>query len=397
MIGRTLGERYVLEAALGRGGTGTVYRARHAKLQRPCAIKLLRRELVADPKVHARFTREAELAGTLSHRNLVGVLDVGEAEPGQLYMVMELAEGPDLGDVIGKEAPLPPGRIATIVRQLCAGLEHAHDRGLVHRDFKPENVIVLANDDVKIVDFGIAILNENPESGARVSRLTTEGMVVGTPSYMAPEQALARPVDHRVDLYALGVMIYEMLCAVRPFAGSGVDIAQAHVMAEPPPISARVPHLHADPLLEALAHKLMSKRADDRPQTARAVALLVDLIERDRPAAARALGVRADEAAPIDALATTRLPIDLVFAPAADGSFNPVLGAPNLPGMPVLPAIAAPLPPIVTPTISVEALAYGSGLSPVRPPSPRGLPWWAVSLITLALAALVVTLVRLVL
>jgi len=248
----------------------------------------------------------------------------------------------------------------------------------VHRDFKPENVIVLANDDVKIVDFGIAILDENPESGARLARLTTEGMVVGTPSYMAPEQALARPVDLRVDLYALGVMIYEMLCGVRPFAGTGVDIAQAHVMADPPPISARVPHLRVDPLLEALVRKLMAKSRGERPQNARAVRELLDLIDRDRAAAAAALGVRASDAAPIDALATTRLPVDLVFAPGPDGTF-----APNLPGIPALPAVAAP--PVVTPTISVEALAYGAG-----PAARPRLPWWAVSLITLALAAVVV-------
>jgi serine/threonine protein kinase len=367
LVGQTLGERYVVEAKLGHGATGTVYRARHAKLGRPFAVKVLRRELVEDPKVLTRFTREAQLAGTMSHRNLVGVVDVGEVASGQMYMVMELAEGPDLGEVLGAQAPLPPARVCSIVKQLCDGLDHAHDRGMIHRDFKPENVIVVegasagADVVVKIVDFGIAILKDQTEDGAPAGRLTTAGIVVGTPSYMAPEQALARPVDHRVDLYALGVIIYEMLCGLRPFKGTGVEIAHAHVMADPPPVSVRVPFLQVDPLLEALAMALMAKKPDQRPQTARAVKQLVELIETDRAAAAAQLGVT--EALAPDEFATTQLPVEAIKA-------GLVAAGARVSGL--------------APTVSVESLAYDELVEETRPP--RRTPWLALALLAAALA-----------
>src|SRR6185503_1058694 len=194
-----------------------------------------------------------------------------------------------------EEAPMPPARIIHLVRQLLEGLYHAHEQGLIHRDFKPENVIVERDSHgaelPRIVDFGIAILRDGGAGVDSDGRLTTNGLVLGTPHYMAPEQAVADPIDHRIDLFALGIVVYEMLSGRLPYDGSGAEVARANLLLDPPPIAQRVPHLEVDPLLEAFARRLMAKKRDARPPTAKAARELLDLIERDRPAAAAALGL----------------------------------------------------------------------------------------------------------
>ena len=296
LIGSVLADRYEIMQRLGEGAMGTVYRARHVKIGRSFAVKILHARLLADPKLAQRFAREAELAGRLRHPNVVGVVDLGEVDAlgGLRYMVMELAEGPDLAHLL-VEAPMPAERIIALVRQLLDGLDHAHGHGLIHRDFKPENIIIERNsagaEVPRIVDFGIALLREGGDSSD--GRLTTNGLVLGTPHYMAPEQAVADPIDHRIDLFALGIVIYEMLSGRLPFDGSGAEVARANLLLEPPPIAQRVPHLDVDPLLEAFALRLMAKVRDARPPTAKAARELLDLIARDRAAAAAALGVPA--------------------------------------------------------------------------------------------------------
>jgi serine/threonine protein kinase len=293
LVGEVLANRYMVEHKLGEGAMGTVYRARHVKVGRPFAVKVLHPRLLVDRKVVQRFEREAELAGRLHHPNVIGVVDVGETH-GLRYMVMDFAEGPDLAQLLG-QAPIPAPRIINLVRQLLEGLYHAHEQGLIHRDFKPENVIIERDSHgaevPRIVDFGIAILREGGESPDAPGRLTTNGLVLGTPHYMAPEQAVADPVDHRIDLFALGIVLYEMLCGKLPFDGSGVEVARANLLLDPPRIAERVPFLEIDPLLEALARRLMAKKRDARPPTAKAARELLDLIDRDRSAAAAALGV----------------------------------------------------------------------------------------------------------
>lgn len=294
LIGQTLANRYLVETRLGEGAMGIVYRAKHVKVGRAFALKVLHSRLLEDDKVLQRFEREAELAGRLRHPNVIGVVDVGETPEGLRYMVMDFAEGPDLATLLS-EAPMPPPRIIHLVRQLLEGLFHAHEQGLIHRDFKPENVIVErdthGSEVPRIVDFGIAILREGGDSPAGPGRLTTNGLVLGTPHYMAPEQAVADPIDHRIDLFALGIMIYEMLSGKLPFDGSGAEVARANLMLDPPAIAERVPYLEVDPLLEAFARRLMAKRRDARPATAKVARDLLDLIEKDREAAAAALGV----------------------------------------------------------------------------------------------------------
>ncbi len=295
LIGQVLANRYQILQRLGEGAMGVVYKARHVKVGRSFAVKVLHSRLLADPKVALRFDREAELAGRLRHPNVVGVVDVGELE-GMRYMVMDFAEGPDLARLL-VEAPMPAERIIRLVRQMLEGLYHAHEQGLIHRDFKPENVIIERDthgaEMPRIVDFGIAILRDGGESSNGQGRLTTNGLVLGTPHYMAPEQAVADPIDHRIDLFALGIVVYEMLSGRLPFDGSGAEVARANLLVDPPPISERVQYLEVDPLLEAFARRLMAKKRSARPATADAARQLLDLIDRDRPAAAAALGVPA--------------------------------------------------------------------------------------------------------
>ncbi|HEY4240812.1 MAG TPA: protein kinase [Kofleriaceae bacterium] len=289
--------RYRVEERVGDGAMGTVYRARHIKVGRAFAVKVLHPRLLSDHKVQKRFEREAELAGSLHHINVIGVVDVGETPEGVRYLVMEYADGPTLGDIIGEQAPLPAGRVIALAQQLCDGLQHAHERGLIHRDFKPENVIVErdrhGSETPRIVDFGVAILRDDAASPER-ERLTTAGLVLGTPHYMAPEHATGQAIDHRIDLFALGVILYEMVSGLLPFDGDGVDVARANLVQDTPPMSVRAPGVQVDPLLEALVRKLMTKSRDLRPPDARAVRRLLDLIERDRPAAAAELGVGGD-------------------------------------------------------------------------------------------------------
>jgi serine/threonine-protein kinase len=280
---------------------GAVYRAKHVKVGRPFAVKVLHPRLLEDKKVLQRFEREAELAGRLRHPNVIGVVDVGETSDGMRYMVMDFAEGADLATLLS-EAPFPPNRIIHLTRQLLEGLYHAHEAGLIHRDFKPENVIVEKDTHgaelPRIVDFGIAILREGGDGPGSPGRLTTNGLVLGTPHYMAPEQAVADPIDHRIDLFALGIIVYEMLCGKLPFDGTGAEIARANLLLDPPRISERVPYLTVDPLLEAFARRMMAKKRDMRPPTAKAAREILDLIERDREAAAAALGVPLEAARP---------------------------------------------------------------------------------------------------
>ena len=286
MVGTTVLDTYVIEAELGSGAMGAVYRARHVRLPRQVAVKIMHDHLVPEPALLARFYREAKAAALLQHPNVVSVLDVGETPDGKHVMVMELVEGESLGDLM--DAGLPRDRVVPIVIQLLAGLEHAHDAGLVHRDLKPDNVLVDRGGTARVADFGVAALTRPDEP---VDRLTGTGMIVGTPLYMAPEQARAEPVDHRADLYALGIMLYEMLAGIAPFWGSAMEVAVAKMDKDPPPIAERAPNVKVDRVLEAYMRHLIARSPDDRFPTARDARALLELYARDRLAAASLLGV----------------------------------------------------------------------------------------------------------
>ena len=290
LVGTVVLDRYVVEAELGFGAMGTVYRARHTKLARNVALKVMHEHLMHEPKLLERFHREAKVAARLAHPNVAAVLDLGVTEDRKQVMVLELVEGRSLGELM--EEALSLDRILRFVEQLLRGLEHAHAAGLVHRDLKPDNVIVEQAADgrevARIVDFGIATLAQPDES---VDRLTGTGMIVGTPLYMAPEQARAEPVDHRADLYALGIMLYEMLSGTSPFEGTAMEVAVAKMDKDPPPISVRAPDVVVDRVVVAYLDRLIARDPARRFSSAREALDVLELYARDRAAAALELGV----------------------------------------------------------------------------------------------------------
>jgi serine/threonine protein kinase len=300
LVGQLIEQRYRVEALIGRGAMGTVYRARDVAAHREVAIKVLHRHLARVPAMVARFEREAAVMARLQHPNLVEMHGVGRLPSGQRWMALELVRGESLASML-TAGPLERARVIHLVRGLLRGLAHAHAAGLVHRDLKPENVIVehgAGGAEVpRIVDFGIAVLCDPGAPGRAggpsiaVGRITETGIVLGTPAYMAPEQARGGDPDPRTDLFALGVMTYEMLAGVHPFDGRGAEVIFENATRSPPPIRRRAPDADADPLLEALARRLMARELADRFPSAAAALDALDLIERDRDAAVAALDI----------------------------------------------------------------------------------------------------------
>ncbi|HEX7843132.1 MAG TPA: serine/threonine-protein kinase [Kofleriaceae bacterium] len=257
LVGQTLDGRYYIERKIGEGGMGVVFRARHAIIERPLAIKVLKREAMRDTATIRRFVQEAKAASRIGHPNIVDVTDFGTTPDGMTYSVMEFVPGMTLGAAIRAAAPFPEARALRVTAQIARALAAAHDKGIVHRDLKPENVFLLDRDGrpdfVKIVDFGIAKVAP-PPGKTNEPRLTRAGSVFGTPEYMAPEQAAGRSdTDGRVDIYALGVIFYEMICGRVPHRGDSMVRTLAMQMLDPidPPSKVR-PDLHTAPELEAI-------------------------------------------------------------------------------------------------------------------------------------------------
>ncbi len=264
LVGSVLSGRYRLERILGEGGMGAVYLAEHTLMRKRLAVKVLHPELTRVPEVLARFEREAMAAAHIEHPNVAAATDFVKAEDGSYFLVLEYVEGPSLRDAIAK-GPMPPKRAVHIATQIVSALARAHGLGIVHRDLKPENVILAPRDDdadfVKVLDFGIARVPMG-DDGTPGSSLTKAGMVYGTPEYMAPEQALGQPVDGRADLYAVGVMLFEMLSGRRPFDDeSKVKLLGKHLTAPIPSVREKAP---VSPELDAVVVKLLSKDAGDR-------------------------------------------------------------------------------------------------------------------------------------
>jgi eukaryotic-like serine/threonine-protein kinase len=223
----TLLNRYRLDAGLATGGMGTVFVATDERLNRKIAIKLLKEDLVGDPRFVERFKREARAVASLSHRNIANVFDYG-VDGNQHFIVMELVEGTDLAHVIRADGALPAERATRIATQICSALAHAHAAGVVHRDIKPANVIVGPDDIVKVTDFGIA-------RAVGDATLTATGSMLGTATYLSPEQAMGHNVTAASDIYSTGIVLYEMLTGSSPFVGeSPVAIAMKHVSEEIP-------------------------------------------------------------------------------------------------------------------------------------------------------------------
>jgi serine/threonine protein kinase len=244
LIGSVIDDRYRLDAPLGRGGMGLVFRATHIGMRRQVAVKILHPSLAASPDVRNRFEREALAVGKIDHPNCVATFDVGRLPDGALYLAMELLEGHSLADALERERQIVPGRALHILAHVLRGLGAVHAAGLIHRDIKPENIFLIRNgtdeDFAKILDFGIAkpMSGELSDDGVR---LTQAGMAFGTPIYMAPEQALGNPMDGRADLYAAAVIAYEMLCGQPPFySDDKLEVMSMHTAKPVPPMRARL-------------------------------------------------------------------------------------------------------------------------------------------------------------
>ncbi len=294
-LGITLAGRYRLEEVIGEGGMATVYRAKHALLDRHYAVKILHRNLARDERLVERMRREARSTAALTHPNIVAIHDFGRTDDGAPYLVMELLEGQPLRALLRGE-PLPLSDVLELGGQMAAGLARAHDFGIIHRDVKPENVFVLEEDGqrvVKLVDFGLARSEQD-------TRLTNLGEVIGTPQYMAPERALSRDVTPACDLYSLGVVLFEMATGALPFQSntpSGFVFKHIH---EPPPRPRAIAPSVA-PALEALILELLAKDPTQRPVDAHRV---VERLHAIAPNRAR-ISMRPSKASPEPRTTTT--------------------------------------------------------------------------------------------
>jgi eukaryotic-like serine/threonine-protein kinase len=293
VIGERAGERYALSERLGSGGTSSVWRARDTETGGEVAVKVLHLDATDNPEAVARFEREARLVSGLHSANIVGLLDRGEIE-GRPFLVFELVEGVDLREYLRRNAPVPVADAVAIGLQVANGLAAAHALRIVHRDLKPGNVLIDDAGRVRVADFGIARAIEDPG-------ITQPGRVVGTGEYVSPEQALGKPLDERCDLYALGVLLYEMLSGRPPFRGASfADVAARHVRAPVPPLQEARPDIPDD--LRELVEALLAKSPAARPAPAAAIrdrlrAMLSDL-EGGGPIVAAALDRRLDAPSP---------------------------------------------------------------------------------------------------
>jgi serine/threonine protein kinase len=268
-INRTLPGGYTILELVGIGGMGKVYRAEQTTLRRTVAVKVIHPHLLGDESTSARFITEARAASQLNHPNSVGVIDFGKTNDGQLYLVMEFLRGKDLARVAYDDGPLPFDRIIDVLRQACAALAEAHHLGIVHRDLKPENIVLepmrSGGDFVKVVDFGLAKMREGPKQAA----ITAAGIICGTPDYMAPEQGRAGAVDARTDIYAMGVILFQLLTGRLPFAADNpTQVVLMHLSFAPPDPRQIAPDRGISQALVDVVNRALEKDPEKRFQSA---------------------------------------------------------------------------------------------------------------------------------
>lgn len=265
MIGTILNDRWRILSELGRGGMGEVYLAEHIKLDRQEALKILMPQLATDPQFVSRFRREARAVNRLRHPNIISLYDFGQLPDGRFYLSLEYANGELVNRIIRKHGAFDVPRALHVLGQLAYAVHHAHSRGVVHRDLKPGNLI-LVGDTLKVLDFGVAkiVASDHAESVA----LSTGNVVYGTPKYMSPERATGVGNDPRSDLYALGCIGFELVVGAPPFVGPANDVIRAHLSTPPPTASAVNPTGGIPPELDAVLLKCLAKNPDDRFQSA---------------------------------------------------------------------------------------------------------------------------------
>ncbi|RMG17478.1 MAG: serine/threonine protein kinase [Planctomycetota bacterium] len=284
LVGQVLEGRYRVLEPIGSGGMAVVYRAWHLLLEKTVALKLIHPQSAERSSFRERFYREARIASELVHENIIQTREFGETAAGHFYMLMDYSSGRTLSQVLEEEGPLPSERAVAIARQILAALASAHTRGVVHRDIKPQNIMVEPGDRVRLLDFGLAKLLGDADDGS--GPRTRDGAVIGTPKYMSPEQALGQRCDHKADLYAVGVVLYELLSGSLPFpAQTSNDIMRAHVVATPRPLRSANPNLDHGAALEAVLARALAKAPADRWDSADAFArALEDSLRAPDPA-----------------------------------------------------------------------------------------------------------------
>jgi eukaryotic-like serine/threonine-protein kinase len=267
LIGTTIAGRYLIEEAIGEGGMATVYAARHRLVDRPCAVKVMNPSLAKNEVIRERFRREAKAAQKLAHPNIIEIFDQGETSEGSLYLVMEILQGQTLADLLERQGSVPLDRTLSIAIQIARALARAHDLEVIHRDLKPENIFLAEGvddfDRVKLLDFGIARSMQD-------TRLTGAGEVFGTPQYMAPERITSIDAGPGADLYALGVILYEMLCGTLPFDAADVTSYFIKHLKEMPPAPRKRDPSIPEPI-DKLIMELLAKDPKDRPVDAHRV------------------------------------------------------------------------------------------------------------------------------
>ncbi len=351
MIGTKLADKYLIISEIGQGGMSIVYKARHELMDRMVAIKMLQTALISDQTSVKRFQQEAQAASCLTHANVITVYDYGVAPAGEPYIVMDYLQGESLADVIKRDNHVEPRRAVNIFIQACDALEHAHQKGVLHRDLKSSNIMLTEceghQDVVKVVDFGIAKLM--PSSGKQVQNLTQTGEVFGSPIYMSPEQCLGHALDQRSDIYSMGTMLYEALTGKPPLMGDTiVDTMQMHVSTKPDSFAYIRPDLAIAPELERICLRALEKKPADRfPSMAifkEALERTVDRGDRQDSRPFKPALLRRDSGQP---LSTTGID----HSPKA-GAFLSTL-AERTDGQPRLIDSAQPPPEVATQTVNV--------------------------------------------
>lgn len=341
LIGRIFARNFRIEKLLGVGGMGKVYKGTQLSLDKPVVLKLLHAHYADDETLVHRFHREARAASRLNHPNSISIIDFGQDDDGMLFMAMEYLDGRDLFTVLQKEDPIGEHRIAHIVMQVCSALSDAHDQGVVHRDLKPENIMVLDRKDqrdyVKVLDFGIAKMQD--PGGKETRALTAQGMVCGTPEYMAPEQARGEDLDARTDIYALGVLMYQLVTSQLPFqADNAIGIVTKHIVEKPKPPREAFPDRNISQQMNDIILRCMAKKSADRFPN------VVELSEALAPVAMA--GITSSQAGLAAALASSpavTAPSDLVMqAEQASTGPMPVSAGPTAGSLSGAQAVAAP-------------------------------------------------------
>lgn len=310
LIGRRVAGKFVVEHFLGGGAMGAVYRARDESLERLVALKVMHPAMAVDPSFVSRFHREARAASRLDHPSSMRVIEFGEEPDGLLYMAMEYLEGRDLYKVIHEDWPLSEARIVDILGKALSAIAVAHDMGVIHRDLKPENIMILNRKDdegrdlVKVCDFGIAKITEKDENAppdampkTAGAKLTTAGLVVGTPEYMSPEQARGEKLDSRSDIYSMGIILYQLLTGRTPFlADTALAVVLKHITETPEPPRTIYPGVH--PGLEAVCMRAIAKDKEERWKGAREMRAALKAALEGRPLPVESNAVTAVEAEP---------------------------------------------------------------------------------------------------